>query len=94
MVNPAPGYYFTFVKRLHNWSEVARFRTKTLNFTRFIRINLSAKIKLKGPWSPDRQIVVNFCFTRVLLYAKILRETEETIGFCVTFLSLVAFPGV
>ena len=35
---------------------------------------------------PDRQIVVNYCFTSVLLlYAKMLKETdtEETIGFFV-----------
>ena len=30
---------------------------------------------------------------RVLLYAKMLKETEETIVFFVTFLSLVAFQS-
>ena len=37
-------------------------------------------------------IIVNYCCTRVLLYTKILKktETEKTIVFFVTFLSLVA----
>ena len=37
--------------------------------------------------------MVNYCCMRVLLYAKMLKETktEETIVFFVTFLSLVAF---
>ena len=37
--------------------------------------------------------MVNYCSKRVLLYAKTLKETEteETIVFFVTFLSLVAF---
>ena len=37
--------------------------------------------------------IVNYCFKSVLLYAKMLKETEteDTIGFFVTFLSLVAF---
>ena len=67
-------------------AEVATFRTKTVYFTRVIHLNWLAKIKLRGPGRHDRQIVVNYCFTRVLLYAKMLRETEteETIGFYVT----------
>ena len=38
-------------------------------------------------------IIVNYCFTRTLLYAKMLKEieTEEALGFFVIFLSLVAF---
>ena len=38
--------------------------------------------------------IVHYCYTRVLLHLKMLKETEteETIGFNVTFLSLVAFP--
>ena len=58
-----------------------------------MHLNWLAKIELRGPGPPDRQIVVNYCFMRVLLYAKILREikTEEAIGFFVTFLSLVVF---
>ena len=43
---------------------------------------------------PGPHIVVNYCCTRVLLYAKMIKnktETEETIVFFVTFLFLVAF---
>ena len=42
------------------------------------------------PWI---NIIVNYCCTRVLLYAKMLKEieTKETIVFFVTFLSLVVF---
>ena len=49
-------------------------------------------MKLRGP-SPWINIIVNYCCTRVLLYAKMPKETEteETIVFFVTFLSLVAF---
>ena len=38
-------------------------------------------------------IIINYCCTRVLFYAKMLKETEteETIVFFVIFLSLVAF---
>ena len=38
-------------------------------------------------------IIVNYCCTPVLLYAKMLKETEaeETIVFFVKFVSLVAF---
>ena len=56
-----------------------------------MHLNWLAKLNWGGP--PDRQIVVNYCYTRVLLYVKMLREieTEETIGFFVTFLSLVVF---
>ena len=38
-------------------------------------------------------IIVNYCFKRLLLYAKMLKETKtkETTCFFVTFLSLVAF---
>ena len=52
------------------------FRTKTLNFTRFIQINWLAKMELRGPGPPDCQIVVNYSYTRVLLFAKMQRETE------------------
>ena len=53
-----------------------------------MHLNWLAKIELRGPGPPDRQIAVNYCFTRVLLlYTKMLKETEteETIGFFVTF---------
>ena len=69
------------------------FKTKILNLIRFIHFDWLAKIELTGPGPPHHPIVVSYCFTRVLLYAKMLRETEteETIGFFVAFLSLVAF---
>ena len=51
-------------------------------------LNWLAKIKLKGPKPPLINIIVNYFCTRVLLYAKMLKET---IVFFVTFLSLVAF---
>ena len=36
---------------------------------------------------PSINIIVNYCGARVLLYAKMLKETEteETIGFFITF---------
>ena len=55
-----------------------------------------AKIELKR-LSPVPPAVINinvqYCCARVLLYAKMLKEieTEETIDFFVTFLSLVSF---
>ena len=50
-------------------------------------------MKLKGARAPWINIIVDYCCTRVLLYAKMLKETEteETIVFFVTFFSLVAF---
>ena len=42
----------------------------------------------RAPWI---NIIVSYCCTLALLYAKMLKETEETIAFFVTFLSLVAF---
>ena len=41
-----------------------------------------------APWL---NTIVNYCYTCVLLYAKMLKETEETTVFFVTFLSWVAF---
>ena len=57
-----------------------------------MHLNWLAKIELRGPGPPNPQIVVNYCFMRVL-HAKIFREikSEEAIGFFVTFLSLVVF---
>ena len=51
------------------------------------------KNSIEGARAPSINIVVNYCCTRVLLYAKMLKETkaEKTIVFFVTFLSLVAF---
>ena len=42
---------------------------------------------------PPTSIIVNYCCTHVVLYAKMLKETEteETIVFLVTFLSSLAF---
>ena len=55
-------------------------------------LNWWAKIEFWGRpfWI---NIIVEYCSTRVLLYAKMLKETEteEAIVFLVTFLSLVAF---
>ena len=51
---------------------------------------LVAQIELRGPGPPCRQFIVNYCCTRVLLYAKMLKETEKH-RFFVTFLSLVPF---
>ena len=69
--------------------EIATFWTNTIHFFRAIRLNWLAKIDLRGfrgPWSS------------ILLFATGVNEkrekdteTEETIGFFVTFLSLVKF---
>ena len=52
-----------------------------------------AKIELRGTSPQVLNIIVNYCGTRVLLYAKMLKETEieKTTRFFVMFLSLVAF---
>ena len=85
-----PHYVRTKVR---SGPEIATFRIKTLNFTWVI--HWLAKIELRGPGTPGSILLlfVNYCCTRVLLYAKMLKETEteETIGLFVTFLSLVAF---
>ena len=49
--------------------------------------------KIEGTLAPSINIIVNYCYTRVLLNAKMLKETEteETIRFFVTVLSLVVF---
>ena len=72
---------------------VATFRTKTLIFTRVIHFNWLAKIELRGHGPSGWQY-----YCKVLLYTgTVLRvddkdaETEETIGFIVTFLSLILF---
>ena len=59
---------------------VASFRTKTLDYTLVIRLNWWEKIELRGcPWPPWSSIlfIVNYCCTRVLMYAKTLKETEN-----------------
>ena len=62
--------------------------TKTSNFTRIIHLNWLAKFELSGPEFPGRQYIVNYCYARVLLYAKMLKEseTEEARRFCYLFL--------
>ena len=65
--------------------EVATFRTKPLNLPGlFIKIGLQ-KLNRGGPDPLVVNIIVNYCCTR-----KMLKETEETAGFSVTFLLLVA----
>ena len=61
--------------------------TKTLRFFRDVRLNWLAKIELRGaqgPWSSILLLVT-------VASEKCLKENEETIGFFVTFLSLVKF---
>ena len=53
---------------------------------------LVAQIELRGPGQPGHQFIVNYCGTRLLLYAKMLKETEiKKHRLFVTFLSLVSF---
>ena len=40
---------------------------------------------LRGPGPVDINIIADYWRTHLLLYAKMLKETEETIGFVVTF---------
>ena len=68
---------------------MATFRTKTLDFTLVIRLNWLEKLNLGGapdPWS-SILFIVNCCCTRVQLYAKMLKETEneKTRLFCQFF---------
>ena len=70
--------------------EIATFRTKTPRFLRVIRLNWLAKIDFRGTRSPwFFNIVVSY--TVVSEKCKKETKTEETIGFFVTFLSLVKF---
>ena len=69
--------------------KIATFGTKTLQFFRVIRLNWLAKIELRGsqgPWSSILLLV-----TVVSKKCQKETETEETIDFFVTFLSLVKF---
>ena len=74
------------MKRLDEGLKVPTFRTIPLNLTRVIPYNWMAKIELGG--------LVYWCARKMLKEI----ETEETIGFVVTVLSLVAFwlggPGL
>ena len=83
--NSGPSYYITLVKteKVRWGSEIATFRTKTLNFSHIIHLNWLAKIELKGSPGPVAvNVVVNYCGKR-----KMRKETriEEKIGVFVTF---------
>ena len=90
MVNPALITVMRYVhKKTRCGPEIATFRTKTLHFLRVIRLNWLAKIELRGarrPWSSILLLVI-------VVSKKCYKETEETIGFFATFLSLVKFQG-
>ena len=69
--------------------EIATFVTKSLHFFRVVRLNWLAKTELRGargPWSSILLLV-----TVVSKKCPKETETEETIGFFVTVLSLVKF---
>ena len=69
--------------------EIATFRTKTPHFFRVKRLNWLAKIELRGargPWSSVSLLVTVICKK-----CSEETETEEAIGFFVTFLSLMKF---
>ena len=53
-------------------------------------------MELRGPGPPGHQCYCNYWFTQVLLYTRMLKETEteKTIDFFATFLRLVAFQLV
>ena len=70
--------------------EIATFRTKTLHFLRVIRLYWLAKIELRGTrrlWSST----LLFSYTVVSEKCQKETETEETVGFFGTFVSLVKF---
>ena len=48
-----------------------------------MHLNWLPKIELRGPGPQIVIIIVSYCYTRVLLYTKIVKETEteETIDF-------------
>ena len=100
-VKSVTGYCITSIKKVTLDPELATFRIKTLNFTRVIRLNCLANIKLRvrapgsilllgahlniivggllklagknlidGEQAPCINIIVNYCRTRVPLYAK------------------------
>ena len=75
--------YYVY-KKTRCGPKIATFRTKTLHFLRVICLNWQIKIELRGP--VDFNIVVSYGCKR-----KKETETEETIDFFVTFLSLVKF---
>ena len=77
-------------KKAKRGPELAKFRTKTLYFPRVIRLNWLAKIELRGTrrsWS----LILLISYTAVSEKRQKETETEKTIDFFVTFLSLVKF---
>ena len=52
MANTALGYGITLIKSLDGGSEVATFRTNTLDFTLVIRLNWLEKTELRGYAGP------------------------------------------
>ena len=76
-------------KKVRCGPEIATFRTKTIHFLRVIGLNCLAKIDLRGSRGPRSSILL--FTTGVSEKRKKETETEETIGFFVTFLSLVKF---
>ena len=83
-----------YVHEKFRWGpKVATFRTKIIHPSYTFKLVGKNWIKevCRAPWS-SISFIVNCCCTRVLLYAKMLKETEneETRLFC-QILSLVAF---
>ena len=70
--------------------EIANFRTKTLHFLRLIRLNWLAQIELSGT-RRSCSLILLISYTVVSEKCQKETETEETISFFVTFLSLVKF---
>ena len=60
-------------------SEVANFRIKTFDFTRFIRLNWSAKLELRGPWLPGSILLL-------ITFVRKDAKTEKRIHFCHIFI--------
>ena len=65
----------------------SKFRTNTLNFTRVIYLNWLERLNWGDLGLLVVNAIVNYCWTRVLFYSKMLKETEteETIGFLSRF---------
>ena len=70
--------------------EVATFWTKTFNFTQVTNLNWLAKLNWGGPSALVVNIIVNYCCSCALLYAKKLKETEteETRLICHIFITV------
>ena len=77
-------------KKARCGTEITTFRIKTLHFLQVIRLNWLAKIELSGTRRPWSSILL---ISYTVFSEKCLQESEdeETIGFFVTFLSLVKF---